>query len=255
MNPRFDLPPEVMLGERVVKPAAPVKVPAKPVRVAPGILADAQGRLRTDLPLPVATLADRAMLDADLGDSPPAVKTDMPAIAQRQQDQARELAQLADQKSNAARLATSGPRFRVTRNGISTTLTAPELTDDEVYDLGGVFMESAEHSAALAIEVERMDTFIDINLGGELRQRVSLRQATDDQMTAYGKGPFNTRVFNAWHAERKRRGLCASPQVTTQPTAPSDAEVASYYKRAALGKVTDSERVAFAARLKLRRGL
>lgn len=202
MNPRFDLPPEVMLGERVVKPAAPVKVPAKPVRVAPGILADAQGRLRTDLPLPVATLADRAMLDADLGDSPPAVKT-----------------------------------------------------DDEVYDLGGVFMESAEHSAALAIEVERMDTFIDINLGGELRQRVSLRQATDDQMTAYGKGPFNTRVFNAWHAERKRRGLCASPQVTTQPTAPSDAEVASYYKRAALGKVTDSERVAFAARLKLRRGL
>lgn len=235
MNPRFDLPPEVMLGERVVKPVA-VKPPEKPVRVVPGVLADSQGRWRTDLPLPVATLADRAMLDADLGKSegfdidmgatcgsmtaicvvqgrePLKSMSDggfpamfgMSQVAQRQQDQARDLAQLADQKSDDLRRGAPGPHFRVTRKGVSTTLAAPWLTDDEVRDLRGTVMQSRKHHAALKTEVERMDTFIAVTLGGDLRQCVSLRQATDAQLASFdGRGTG----IGAWSCEMARRGL------------------------------------------------
>jgi len=91
-----------------------------------------------------------------------------------------------------------------------------------------------------------------------------------------GNAPAVARMFNAYKASLLPPAPPAPPPVPEPPVtaqgtgavdsvppvaapaaqggAPSDAEVREFFKRSALGKVTDQDRVAFEARLKLRSG-
>jgi hypothetical protein len=222
MNPRFDLPPEVMLGERVVKPVpAPVKPEDRwlPLAENKDVQVNGSGQMRTNVPLPAVSFADLAMLAADRGpeneEDDPVDETDvkqaqhyLAAGAQERLAAQQILQRHHDAHREAERRAMPGPRFRVMRNGISTTLTAPELTEQELSATRGQEVDSDAHFEALWVEHERAGTFIDVPHPGLLKWRTSLRQATDEDLRAYGKmRTTNVENIAPWTAECKRRGI------------------------------------------------